>query len=135
MRRCAAVLAGVMMLTGPAWAGSGGADILNTLDQYMIAHAVAARCNHADGPGAATFQHKYLLVTARAAAALKLLASDLAQPNIEKLIRNHYDEIDRRVAAVIAQESCEGSHVQQALQKYDTVANSDDTELAAGNAN
>lgn len=134
MRRCAAILAGITMLSAPAWAGSGGADTLTTLDQFMIARAVAERCGHAGGPTAA-FEHKYLLVTARAAAALKLLASDLAEPNIEKLIRGHYDEIDRRAAIVIAQESCDGPHVQQALQKYDNAAQGDDTELAAGNNN
>lgn len=134
MRRCAAILAGITMFSAPAWAGSDGADILTTLDQFMIARTVAARCGHAESPTAA-FEHKYLLMTARAAATLKLLASDLAAPNIEKLILSHYDEIDRRAAIVIAQESCDGPHAQQALQKYDSVAKGDDTEIAAGNNN
>ena len=35
----------------------------------------------------------------------------------------HYDEIDRHVTAIVAQESCNGSHIKEALQKYDSTAN------------
>ncbi len=135
MRRAAAAFAGVTMLAGPAWAGSDAADVLANLDQLMIARAVATQCGRAESANTGTFQHKYELLTARAVAALKILISDLSQPHIEKLISNHYDEIDRRASAVIAQESCEGLHIQQALQKYDSVANSTDTELTADNLN
>jgi len=128
MRRAAAAFAGVTMLTGPAWAGSDAAKVLGTLDTLMTARSVAARCGRAD---AGLFQQKYELVAARAVAALKILVSDLAPPHIQKLIDTHYGEIDRRVSDVIAQESCDGPRIRQALQKYDSVANSTDTELTA----
>ena len=128
MRRAAAAFAGVTMLTAPAWAGSDAAPVLGTLDELMTARSVAARCGRAD---AGAFQQKYELVTARAMAALKILVSDLAPPHLEKLIDTHYGEIDRRISDVIAQESCDGPRIQQALQKYDSVANSTDTELTA----
>jgi len=135
MRRIAAILASVTMLAGPARAGSSGAEALAALDQFMIVRAVAARCSHGTPAAVEAFQHKYDLVVAHAAAALKLLASDLAQPHIEKLIGNHYDEIDRRVSVVVAQESCDGPHAQQALQKYDNAANTPNIELLADNGN
>jgi len=135
MRRTAAILAGVTMLAGPACAGSSGAEALAALDQFMIVRAVAARCGHAAPAAADAFQQKYDLVVAHAAAALKLLASDLAQPHIEKLIGSHYEEIDRRVSVVVAQESCDGPRAQQALQKYDTASNTPNIELLAKNGN
>ena len=135
MRRIAAILAGVTMLAGPACAGSSGAEALAALDQFMIIRAIAARCGHAAPDAAEAFQRKYDLVVADGAAALKLLASDLAQAHIEKLIGNHYEEIDRRVSAVVAQESCGGPRAQQALQRYDNASNTPNIELLAKNGN
>jgi len=135
MRRIAAILAGVTMLAGPACAGSSGAEALAALDQLMIARAVAARCGHGTPAASEAFQRKYDLVVAHGAAALKLLASDLAEPHIEKLIGNHYEEIDRRVTAVVAQESCDGPRAQQALEKYDTASNTPNIELLADKGN
>ncbi|GEM_PF-4765975 len=131
MRRAAAAFAGVTMLTGPAWAGSDAATVLATLDKLMTARSVAVRCGRSDATAAGLFQQKYELLTERAMTALKILISDLAPPHLEKLIETHFGEIDRRVSAVIAQESCDGPRIQQALQKYDSVANNTDTELIA----
>lgn len=129
MLRLAAALTGAIVLAGPARADSPGADVLATLDQLMIARAVSTRCGHPDAPAADTFQHRYEETLIHAEEALKALSSDLAKPNIEKLMNDHYGEIDRRASVVIAQESCNGPHIQQALQKYDSVANSADTQL------
>jgi len=135
MRRGAAAFAGLVMLAGPAGAATPGPGALALLDQFMIARSAAARCGQAAASTAAAFQHKYELVTLRAEAMLTRLASDLAGANIGKLIENRYNEIDRRVSTLVTQESCNGPHVQQALQKYDSVANIKDTELMAENDN
>ena len=123
MRRLSAALYALAVLAGPVWADPPGNEILQTLDQVMIERAVAAKCAAPDAGKAAAFRLYYQAVAAEAEVALKGLASDLDQSHIEKVMIQHYDEIDRRVTAIIAQESCDGSHVKEALQKYDITAN------------
>ena len=130
MRRLAAAFTGAILLAGPAWAESPGADLLATLDQLMFARAVSDRCGHPDSRTADSFQHRYAAALDRAEAAMKALSSDLTVPHIKKLMNDHYGEIDRRSSVMITQESCNGPHIQQALQKYDGVANSADTQPA-----
>jgi phosphoenolpyruvate carboxylase len=122
----------VSLSAAPALADPPRHDtILATLDQLMIARSAATKCGRADGPTQASFQRQYRLVTEQATLALKTLASDLTQAHIEKVMTDHYGEIDRRVTAIVAQESCNGSHVKEALQKYDSVANAGETPLLA----
>ena len=136
MYRFAAAFAGMIVLAGPALADPPRHDtILTTLDQFMIARSVSAKCGRADAATVSSFQRHYRLVTEQAMVALKALSSDLTQDRIEKVMADHYGEIDRRVIAIIAQESCDGSHIKEALQKYDSVANAADTQLMADKNN
>jgi hypothetical protein len=122
MRRLSASIIMLAALAGPAWAEPPTSDILQTLDQVMIERSAAAKCAVPDGAKAAAFRLYYQTITADAETVLKSLASDLDQSHIEKVMLQHYDEIDRRVAAVVAQESCDGMHIKEALQKYDSIA-------------
>ena len=122
MRRLAAAFTTLMTLAGPAWADPPNGDILRTLDQVMIERSAAAKCAAPDAAKAAAFRRLYQTVAAQAEMTLKSLASDLDQTHIDKVMSQHYDEIDRRVSAVVAQESCDGSHIHEALQKYDDAA-------------
>jgi hypothetical protein len=119
------------MLAAPALADVPTGDTLKTLDQYMIAQSVAAKCGHTDAALIAAFQNNYRLVTQRAQLALKAIASDLSPSHIDNVISDHYSEIDRRVIAIIAQESCDGPHIKEALQKYDSVARQGNTQILA----
>lgn len=120
MRRVPAAIIMLAMLAGPAWADPPTSDILQVLDQVMIERSAAAKCAPPDAAKAAAFRRYYQEIAAEAQAALKSLASDLDLSHIEKVMVQHYDEIDRRVSAIVAQESCDGSHIKEALQKYDT---------------
>lgn len=122
MRRLTAAIA-MLVLAGPAWAEPPTSEILQTLDQVMIERSAAAKCAAPDAAKAAAFRRYYQTVAAEAQTVLKSLASDLDQSHIEKVMVQHYDEIDRRVTAIVAQESCDGSHIKEALQKYDATAN------------
>jgi hypothetical protein len=136
MGRFGTAFAGMILLAGPALADPPRHDnILTTLDQFMIARSVSAKCGSADAATSAAFQRHYRLVTEQATVALKALSSDLTQIHIEKVMADHYSEIDRRVIAIVAQESCDGSHIKEALQKYDSVANVADTQLMADKNN
>lgn len=123
MRRFSAALFALVSCAGPAWAEPQTTEILQTLDQAMIERSAAARCGAADSVKAAAFGDYYRAVSGDALVALKTLASDLDQSHIEKVMKQHYDEIDRRVSAIVAQESCDGTHIKEALQKYDDNAN------------
>jgi hypothetical protein len=131
MRRLSAAIIMLAMLAGPAWADPPTSEILQILDQVMIERSAAARCAVPDSARAAAFRIRYQAVAAEAQEALKSLASDLDLSHIEKVMVQHYDEIDRRVAAIVAQESCDGSHIKEALQKYDNIANAVITEQMA----
>jgi len=135
MRRLTAAFIALASLAGPAWADPPGSEILQTLDQVMIERSVAAKCAAPDNAKAAAFRTHYQTVAAEAQEALKNLASDLDQSHIEKVMLQHYDEIDRRVAAIVTQESCDGPHIKEALQKYDSIANAVMTEQMAKKAN
>lgn len=135
MQRLAAACAGIAMLAGPALADPPDKGILAMLDQFMITRSVAAHCGRGDAVSTASFQSRYRRVTEQAMTALRTLASDLTQDRIEKVMDDHYSEIDRRVVAIVAQESCEGSHIREALQKYDCVAGRPDTPLMADKNN
>ena len=136
MVRYVAAFIGVSLSIAPALADSPRHDtILATLDQFMIARSVAARCGRADAPTQASFQRQYRLVAEQATLVLKTLASDLTQDHIEKVMADHYGEIDRRVIVIVAQESCNGPHIKEALQKYDTVANAGQAPLMADKNN
>jgi hypothetical protein len=136
MYRFAAAGAALIVLAGPALADPPRHDtILTTLDRFMIARSVSAHCGRADAATATSFQRHYRLVTEQAMIELKALSSDLTRERIEKVMADHYTEIDRHVAAIVAQESCDGSHIKEALQKYDSVANADDAQLMADKKN
>lgn len=123
MRRLSAAFTMLVLLAGPAWADSPTSDVLQTLDQVMIERATAAKCAAPDSAKAAAFRKYYQTIAAEAETVLKTLASDLDRSHIEKVMAQHYDEIDRHVTAIVTQESCEGSHIKEALQKYDNAAN------------
>lgn len=123
MRRLSAAYIMLALLAGPARADQPTSDILRTLDQVMIERATAAKCAAPDSAKAAAFRKYYQTVAAEAETVLKTLASDLDRSHIEKVMAQHYDEIERRVSAIVAQESCDGSHIKEALQKYDSTAN------------
>jgi len=131
MRRLSAAIIMLAMLAGPAWADPPTSEILQTLDQVMIERSAAAKCAIPDSAKAAAFRKYYQAIAAEAQTALKNLASDLDLSHIEKVMTQHYDEIDRRVTAIVAQESCGGSHIKEALQKYDSTANAVITEQMA----
>ncbi|HMA51686.1 MAG TPA: hypothetical protein VKP60_18130, partial [Magnetospirillaceae bacterium] len=96
MDRFAAAFAGMMVLAGPALADPPRHDtILTTLDQLMIARSVSAKCGRPDTATTASFQRHYRTVTEQAMVALKALSSDLTQDRIEKVMIDHYSEIDR----------------------------------------
>jgi high-affinity K+ transport system ATPase subunit B len=136
MFRHVAAIIGLTLSAAPALADPPRHDtILVTLDQFMIARSVAAKCGRADAAAQASFQRQYRMVAEQATLALKALASDLTQDHIEKVMADHYGEIDHRVTAIVAQESCNGIHIKEALQKYDTVANVGDTPLIADKNN
>jgi hypothetical protein len=136
MQRLAVVLTGMMMLAGPAWADPPRSDnALATLDQFMVARSAAAKCGHADAAANVAFLHQYRLAAEQGAAALKILSSDLTSAHIEKVIADHYGEIDLRVTAIVAQETCISTRIKQALQKYDNVANAAETQLIANKNN
>lgn len=136
MYRFAAACAGLMISAGPALADPPRHDnILTTLDQFMIARSVSAKCGRSDVATEAAFQGHYRQVAEQATVALKALSSDLTQIHIEKVMADHYGEIDRHVSAIVAQESCDGPHIKEALQKYDSVANLTDTQLMADKNN
>lgn len=122
MRRLSAAFITLTMLAGPAWADPPNGEILQTLDQVMIERSVAAKCAAPDAAKAAAFSKLYQTVAAEAQMTLKSLASDLDQSHIDKVMTQHYDEIDRRVVSIVAQESCDGQHIKEALQKYDSTA-------------
>ena len=123
MRRLTAALISLMTLAGPVWAEQPNSEILQALDQAMIERSVAAKCAIPDPAKDAAFRKLYQAITAEAEIALKSLASDLDQAHIEKVMAQHYGEIDHHVTAIIAQESCDGSHIKEALQKYDSTVN------------
>ena len=136
MVRYVAAFIGLSLSVAPALADPPRHDtILATLDQFMIARSVAAKCGRPDAPTQASFQRQYRLVTEQATLVLKTLASDLTRDRIEKVMADHYDEIDRRVTAIVTQESCNGSHIKEALQKYDNAANAGQTPLMADKNN
>jgi hypothetical protein len=119
------------MLAGPALADPAGGCILARLDQFMVTRSAAAHCGWGDALSTATFQNRYRRVADQAAAELKVLASDLTGIGIEKVISDHYSEIDRRVIATVAQESCSGPHVREALEKYGSTADTGNIPLMA----
>lgn len=123
MRSLLAAFISLAVLAGPAWAEQPTSEILQALDQAMIERSVASKCADHDAAKAAAFRKIYQAVTAEAEVALKSLASDLDQTHIEKVMVQHYDEIDRHVTAIVTQESCSGSHIKEALQKYDITVN------------
>jgi hypothetical protein len=123
MHRLTAALVSLASLAGPAWAEQPNSEILQTLDQAMIERSVAAKCAAPDAAKAAAFRKLYQAVAAQAEIALKGLASDLDESHIEKVMAQHYDEIDHHVTAIVAQESCNGTHIKEALQKYDSTVN------------
>ena len=136
MYRFAAAFVGMTILAGPALAEPPRHDtILTILDQFMIARSVSAKCGRTDAATTAAFLRRYRLVTEQAMVALKALSTDLTRDRIEKVMADHYSEIDRRVTAIVAQESCDGSHIKEALQKYDSVASAADTQLMADKNN
>ncbi len=135
MYRFAAAFIGMSMLAVSALADTPNGDTLKTLDQFMIARSVAAKCAPADDVTAAAFEHSYQMVAERAQLALKALASDLSQAHIEKIMSDHYGEIDRQVSAIVTQESCDGEHAKEALQKYDAAARMESTRLLADKSN
>jgi hypothetical protein len=131
MRRLSAALMSLVFLVGPALAETPNSQILQRLDQAMIERSVAAKCAEPDSAKAAAFRKLYQAITQEAEVALKSLASDLDQSHIEKVMAQHYDEIDRHVIAIVAQESCSGSHIKEALQKYDNTVKAVTTQLMA----
>ena len=136
MVRFVAAFAGAIILASPALADPPRHDnILTTLDQFMIARSVSAKCGRADAATAASFQRHYRQVAEEATGALKDLSSDLTRAHIEKVMADHYSEIDHRVTAIVAQESCDGLHIKEALQKYDSVANLTEPQLLANKNN
>ena len=135
MHRLTAACAGLTMLAGPALADPPDHSILAALDQFMITRSVAVHCGRSDAVAMASFQSRYQGVIEQATAALKTLASDLTADSIEKVMSDHYGEIDRRVVAIVARESCEGPHIKEALQKYDSIADVAHTPLMADKNN
>ena len=123
MRRLTAAFISLTTLAGPVWAEQPNSEILQTLDQAMIERSVAGKCAAPDAAKAAAFRTLYQAIAAQAEIALKSLATDLDQTHIERVMAQHYDEIDRHVVAIVAQESCDGSHIREALQKYDSTVN------------
>jgi len=134
MRRLSAAFFSVTLLAGPALAESPDTNVLRMLDQVMIIRSVAAKCTPPNQASAIAFQRRYQDVATQAQTALKALASDLTQAHIESVMAEHYDEIDRRVAAVVAQESCDGPHIKEALQKYDGIVKAVMTPQVANKA-
>ena len=123
MRRLSAIVAvGVTLLAGPASADAPSGDLLRMLDQFMVARSAATQCGGADAATMAAFHGNYRQIALRARGELKSLLPDLGETLIEKLIHDHYDDIDRQVSLMVAQESCKGPRVHEALQKYDTAS-------------
>jgi hypothetical protein len=131
MHCLAAACAGITMLAGPALADPPDKSILATFDRFMLTRSAATHCGWGDAVSTASFQSRYRRVAELASAALKELASDLSGAAIEKLMSDHYSEIDRRVSITVAQESCEGPRIKEALQQYATASDSDNTGLVA----
>jgi hypothetical protein len=123
MRRLSAIIAlGAALLAVPALADAPSGDVLRILDQFMVARSAATRCGTATPITMSVFRSNYREVALQARAELKSILSDLADAPIEKVIADHYDDIDRRIAVMIAQESCDGPHTREELQKYDSGA-------------
>ncbi len=123
MRRFSAILAlGTALLAVPAVADGQSGDSLRMLDQFMAARSAALRCGTAKPVTLAAFRSNYRDVALRARAELKSILTDLDDALIEKVIASHYDDMDRHMAAMIAQESCDGPHIRDALQHYDSGA-------------
>lgn len=136
MHRFLALLIGLIGTAAPALADPPRPDaMLAGLDQLMIARSVEARCGQADATTDLAFQRQYRAASEQGVAALKILASELTLDHVEKIMTARYLEIDRQVGVVIAQESCESTRIKEALQKYDTVANSTDIRLVADKNN
>ena len=131
MRSLSAALIALPVLAGPARAEPPNSEILQLLDQVMIERSVAEKCAASDSDKAAAFRGHYQSVAMAAKAALKSLASDLDQRHIDMVMDQHYDEINRHVLAIVAQESCAGSHIKEALQKYDSAASAAMTQQIA----
>ncbi len=132
MRRFSAVITlGAALLAAPALAEGPSGDVLRVLDQFMIARSAATRCGTAKPMTLAAFRSNYRDVALQARAELKSILTDLNDALIEKVIADHYDDMDRRISVMIAQESCDGPHIREALQKYDSGAQMVIARLAA----
>lgn len=132
MRRLTAFAAlGAALLTAPCLADAPSGDVLRILDQFMVARSAATRCGALKPVTVAAFRSNYREVALRARAELKSILSDLNEMRIEKVLSDHYDDIDHRIAALIAQESCDGPHIREALQEYDSDARMITASLAA----
>lgn len=123
MRRFSTVAAlGLAILAAPTLADAPSGDALRIIDQFMTARSAVARCGVTQPATLAAFRANYREVASYARAELKSILSDLNDTLIEKVLSDHYNDIDRRIIAIVAQESCGGPHIREALQKYDNGA-------------
>ena len=135
MRRFSAVIAlGLAIVAPPALADAPSGDALRILDQFMIARSAVARCGAAEPSTLAAFRGNYREVASQARAELKSILSDLNDTLIEKVLSDHYNDIDHRTLATIAQESCDGPHIRDALRKYDSGAQTMTARLMSNKA-
>jgi hypothetical protein len=125
MRAALMVVCAVAMSAAPAAAQQQGPDILAIWDQFSVSNAIASRCVKPGGAKLAKFLLNYQIVTTHAALRLQQKSPDWTSARIDQAMKGRYGEIDEAMAAVIAQETCDGPKVKEALRRFDVQAGID----------
>lgn len=109
----------------PVMAQQTGPDILTIWDQFSISNAIASKCTKPADDKLNKFLSNYMTVTVHTSMRLKELRPVLTSAEIDQSMKDRYAQIDKAIANVIAQESCDGPRVQEALRRFDFQADLD----------
>ncbi|MBF0324072.1 MAG: hypothetical protein HQL42_03280 [Alphaproteobacteria bacterium] len=112
-------------LAVPVAAEQPSPDILTIWDQFSISNAIASKCVKPDGNKLARFLLNYQIVSTHASLKLSQTSKDWTPERIDRAMKERYVQIDQAMAAAIAQETCQGPKIMEALKRFDMQAGLD----------
>ncbi|WP_173976219.1 hypothetical protein [Magnetospirillum sp. LM-5] len=121
------IAVGIGVMAAPASAQQQGPDILTIWDQFSVSNTIASKCVKPEEDKLTKFLVNFQIVTINASLRIQQLRPDWTPERIDQAMKERYGQIDKSMAAVIAQETCEGPKVKEALRRFDFQAGIDFT--------
>ncbi len=125
MRAAVMLVCGLVGFSAPAMAQQQGLNILTIFDQFAVSNAVASKCVKPDPAKLAKFLLNFQIVSTHASIRLQGISPSSSNERIDQVMKDRYGEIDKHISSVIAQETCNGPKVREALKRFDVQADID----------